>query len=115
MFTVVKEKFESISQWGEDGILIYEADDMHSFPAIKLKAWRPDYKTTGLNQYAEKSFNYGSDYGFGLFYMTGEIQKKGNYLKIFPRLNGGAIAISCLLGIVSFAFSYFVYLAFKLD
>ena len=110
-FTVM-ESFESIKHWGDDGILSYgtpnNKDDgfaSHHWRQLKLIAWRPDPKTQGVFQYAEKTFPLPPEWGF--WHSATAVELQGSSLKVPPGMCGH-FAGNIFLGIFCAALLFLV-------
>src|SRR3989344_4910389 len=70
----IKEDFESISQWGDDGLLSYEGAILpFSHQVLRLTAWRPDPKTPGVFQYAQRGTSVPKHWG--MYHAIGKIER----------------------------------------
>jgi len=78
-FTIT-EDFESVSQWGQEGILVYEG----KLQKVSLKAWRPDPKTAGVFQYAEREFSVSEHWAS--YHRIEKVEKENGALRVYSRV-----------------------------
>jgi len=81
----IRVEFSSVSQWDNNGIIAFEDQN-----GAYLRAWRPDLKTTGVYEYADKKVDKPELWGW--LYKIARMETRGEHLKLIPVMSDEAIA-----------------------